>query len=102
VIEVLDWSREVVLGERAWITFRLSDGMGRLPSRPVRTLILDARVDGNPGTTIHGEDVDLREVRGLSILMTKLGAYSLHVIAIDDLGCKDETMRQRNVVVVTR
>lgn len=104
MIEITDWSREVVLGARAWVTFRLTrgDGTDAAPLRPVRALTLDARVDGLPGLTIAHRDIDLRWVVGLSMPTTRAGTYSLHVVAEDDLGCRDETQQRRTVIVHPR
>lgn len=102
MIEVVDWSREVVLGERAWVTFRLiaSDGSRRPPLRPVNSITIDARIDGVPGHTVEGKD--LRAVTGLSLEMRKTGTYSLHITTVDSEGCADETGAYRPTVVVMR
>ena len=92
MITIHDWTREATLGGEAVVRFDLG-----APARPVVELRLDAIGDALPGVMVHGED--LRAVRALGLPMRRTGTFSLHITAIDDLGCRDETAQARNVVV---
>jgi hypothetical protein len=96
-ITVQDWSRVVTLGASAIITFTLATDAGGSPTRPVVELRADAIGDGLPGVTVRG--TDLRAVAGLAVPMRVVGAFSLHVWAVDVEGCADETGMTRTVVV---
>lgn len=99
MIQVLDWPQVLSLGDDAVVSFRLrpAGGGAGAPVRPVVELRLDAIGDGQPGVTVHGED--LRAVTGLALPMRVAGTHSLHVWAVDSAGCSDETAARREVVV---
>ena len=96
MITIHDWSREVVLGGWAWVTFSLPNTL----LRPVVMLRFDLIGDGFEGYEITARDgEDLAGVTGMRVRTRLAGTFSAHVAARDSVGCFDESRLTRPVLV---
>ena len=90
-IAIGEWTRAVVLGGAVVVSLVVTS------PRPLTVLALDLLDDGQPGVTMHGDD--LRPVRAMAITPTRAGTFRLVVEATDSAGCQDRTGALRRVEV---
>jgi hypothetical protein len=94
-VHVGDFTDKCQVGDVAYVDFRVES------DSPVTEIRIDRRRDGLPGLVLKpgAELPDLRDLRGVKVIMTKAGSFSWHVGAKNAAGEPDESGQERTIEV---